>query len=62
MSPEKKKDVYKSLRYWTCSFAVVAGFLMYHSRVPLGPILYAGVLTLAITLFLALRRSSPPIN
>ena len=39
----------KAVSLWACGFAVVAGFLYYHSAVPLGPLLIAGLLTLIIT-------------
>jgi len=42
-------DLKKALAYWGAGFTVVAGFLYYHSVIPLGPILIAGLVTLVIT-------------
>ena len=49
MTPAKKQTLYKALRYWAASFAVVAGFLYYKSSVTLGAVLIAGVFTFLIT-------------
>ena len=52
-SPEARQKLKKSLSYWGAGYAVVAGFLYYHSYVPLGPVLIAGILTLALTIYRA---------
>ena len=49
MTPEKKQALLKALRYWGASYAVVAGFLYYKSRVTVGAVLLAGALTFFVT-------------
>ena len=49
MTPEKKLALLKALRYWGASYALVAGFLYYKSRVTLGAIVWAGLATLLLT-------------
>jgi hypothetical protein len=45
----------RALSLWGAAFAVVAGFLYYHTAVPLGPVLVAGVLTLVWTVVRTLK-------
>jgi hypothetical protein len=49
MDPQKRQAMVKALRYWTASFALVAGFLYYKSSATLGAVLIAGLLTFLIT-------------
>jgi hypothetical protein len=55
LSIEQKAKLKKALGYWLAGFAVIAGFMYYHSTAPLGPILIAGVLTFAFTLYQGLK-------
>ena len=52
-SHDGKQRILKAVSLWGAGYAVVAGLLYYHSAVPLGPVLIAGVLTLALTVFRA---------
>jgi hypothetical protein len=52
-SAEQKQRLTKALGFWLAGFAVVAGFMYYHSSVPLGPVIIAGVVTLAFTIYQA---------
>ena len=49
MTPDKKQALWKALRYWVASYALVAGFLYYKSTVTLGAVLLAGLFTFVIT-------------
>ena len=46
----------KALGFWLAGFAAVAGWLYYHTAVPLGPVLIAGLLTLIITIYKARKQ------
>lgn len=48
MNRKQSELLKNALRQWVICFIVVAGFLFYHSRAPLGPILIAGVITLGV--------------
>ncbi|MBI3292349.1 MAG: hypothetical protein HYZ73_06020 [Elusimicrobia bacterium] len=58
MSPDRKQALVKGLSIWLACFALVAGFLYYHSAVPPGPVIIAGVLTFLFTLRRCLKSSS----
>jgi hypothetical protein len=50
---DPKQKLMKALGFWLAGFAVVAGYMYYHSTVPLGPVLIAGILTLLFTIYKA---------
>ncbi len=52
-SQEDKQRLMKAVGLWLAGYVVVAGFLYYHSAIPLGPVLIAGAATLALTIFKA---------
>lgn len=46
-----KSDLRKKIVWWFCGYAAAALILIYYFHAPVVPVLLAGALTLALTLF-----------
>jgi hypothetical protein len=55
LSIDQKTKLKKALGLWLAGYAVIAGYMFYHSAAPLGPILIAGLATLLITIWGVLK-------
>ncbi len=60
MTPEQKVNLKEALRIWVICFAVVSGFLFYHSTASLSAVLLGGgvALVVAVGRVFFKRRSS----